>query len=262
MTYFEFLQRFVFIPILIMLAITIWDEHHNRELVGFQKKTILANILALVVLALIYTTPWDNYLVATGVWSYNPQLVSGIFFGWVPLEEYTFFVVETILSALWWLILARRIKVITKFQPDKKLVLISSGLLVIAWLIFTTLLFSSWKPGTYLSIILFWALPAIMPQLLFGADILWHHRKLLLWTILPVGLYLSMSDIIALRATTWSISTAQTIGVRFFGILPLEEVLFFLITNGLIGFGMTLMLSDLGQKRLANWRARGFKGLP
>lgn len=48
-------------------------------------------LLLHVVLAVVYTAPWDNYLVATGVWSYNPGLVTGVTLGWVPIEEYTFF---------------------------------------------------------------------------------------------------------------------------------------------------------------------------
>ncbi len=262
MTYFGFLFWFVFIPILIMLAISLRDERQNHALPGFQKVMLTRIVLIHVGLALVYTTPWDNYLVATGVWSYNPHLVTGIVFGWVPLEEYIFFVVETILSALWWLFLARRISPMGEFKADKRLVMLSTFALGCAWLFFVVLFFSGWKPGTYLSITLFWALPAIIPQFLFGADILWYYRRLVLLAIIPLGVYLSLIDIVALKATTWSISREQTTGILFFGALPLEEVLFFFITNVLIGFGMTLMLSNLSQKRLAEWRLREYKGLP
>jgi putative membrane protein len=76
-------------------------------------------------------------------------------------------------------------------------------------------------------------------------------------------LYLSLMDIVALRDTTWSISPAQTTGILFFGILPLEEVVFFFVTNVLITFGMTLLLANASQERfeeiknrLQVWRAR------
>jgi lycopene cyclase domain-containing protein len=59
------------------------------------------------VIAVVYTTPWDNYLVATGVWWYDPQLVTGLVLGWVPIEEYTFFIVQPILAGLWLLMLMR-----------------------------------------------------------------------------------------------------------------------------------------------------------
>lgn len=264
MTYFEFLLRFVFIPILGMLAITWLDLRQNRPAAGFDNHKYFPILAVHIILALVYTTPWDNYLVATGVWYYNPALVTGIVFGYVPIEEYTFFIVETILSGLWWWFLARRLDLPKPetFHRRPKLVAWSSGLMLATWLFFTYLFFFGAPAYTYLSITLFWALPAILPQLLFGADILWHYRKLVLWTIFPPALYLSLTDIIALAATTWSISPTQTTGIQFFGILPLEEVVFFFITNLLIGFGMTLMLANISHARLAAWRARNFKGLP
>jgi lycopene cyclase domain-containing protein len=55
---------------------------------------------ATAIIALVYTTPWDNYLVATGVWHYDPARIWGIVLGYVPLEEYLFFVLQTMLGAL------------------------------------------------------------------------------------------------------------------------------------------------------------------
>ncbi len=252
MTYFGFLFRFVFIPILILLAITLWN---NKQIPNFRNgRAVWAAIGIHVLLAVVYTTPWDNYLVATNVWHYNPKLVTGIVFGYVPIEEYTFFVVETILSGLWWWFLARTLTLPSpkgrgEFAPQNKLVYISTFLLVTLWLLFTYLFFFGDTIWNYLSITLFWALPAILPQLLFGADILWHYRKLVTLSIFIPGIYLSLMDIVALKATTWSISPTQTTGILFFGILPLEEVVFFFITNVLITFGMTLLLAKESRGR-------------
>jgi putative membrane protein len=264
MTYFGFLLRFLFIPILIFLAITWWDNNKDKPAPGFANgRAVWIAILIHVVLAVVYTTPWDNYLVATGVWYYNPDLVTGIVFGYVPIEEYTFFVVETIISGLLWWFLARRISEPKEiFQPSKAVRIIASGVLLFTWIVFTALFFSDNQPITYLSITLFWALPAILPQLLYGADILWHYRKLVFLSILIPGTYLSLADIVALKDTTWSISPAQTTGILFFGILPLEEVVFFFITNILIVFGMTLLLSNIGSRRFAVWKSNHYKGLP
>ena len=122
--------------------------------------------------------------------------------------------------------------------------------------------FSDNQPITYLSITLFWALPAIFPQLLYGADILWYYRKLVFLAIFIPGAYLSLADIVALKDTTWAISPAQTTGILFFGILPLEEVVFFFITNILIAFGITLLLSNIGRQRFNDWKSNHYKGLP
>ena len=257
MTYFGFLFRFLLIPIIILLAVTIWENRKNKPTPGFRGGgAVWAAIGIHILLAVVYTTPWDNYLVATGVWHYNPTLVTGILFGYVPIEEYTFFVLETMLAGLWWWFLARHTSLTGRRRsvPNKPLVFLSTGLLVLPWLVSTYVFFFGDITWTYLSITLFWALPAIVVQLLFGADILWHYRKLVFWAILLPGTYLSLMDILALKSTIWSIAPAQTTGVLFFGILPLEEVVFFLLTNVMITFGMTLLLANGSQERLAEIR--------
>lgn len=264
MTYFGFLLRFLVIPIVIFLGLTWWDSKKEKPTPGFQNgRAVWVAIFVHILLAVVYTTPWDNYLVATGVWYYNPDLVTGILLGYVPIEEYTFFVLETVLSGLFWWFLARRVSMSSEnFQPSKTARLITSCILSVIWIVFTVLFFGDNQPITYLSITLFWALPAILPQLLYGADILWHHRKLVFWAILIPGTYLSLMDILALKETTWSIAADQTTGILFFGILPLEEVVFFFITNVLIVFGMTLLLSKMGSQRFTKWKSNGYKGLP
>lgn len=234
-----------------LLFVAVWDERRGKRINRFRNgRAVWIAIGVHVLLAVAYTTPWDNYLVATGVWYYNPDLVTGIVIGYVPIEEYTFFVVETMLAGLWWWFLARRISTSEKFTPNKRLVHLSAGVLIVVWMISTYLFFFGGEEWTYLSITLFWALPAILPQLLFGADILWHHRKLVIPAILLPGTYLSLMDILALKETTWSISKEQTTGILFFGILPLEEVVFFFITNVLIVFGMTLLLANVSEERV------------
>jgi len=270
MTYFGFLLRFVCIPILVFLAIALWDNRRGKQINGFRNGHAVWTAIGVhILLAVVYTTPWDNYLVATGVWYYNPDLVTGLVIGYVPIEEYTFFVVETIFAGLWWWFLARRFTLTPNlspkgrggFTPNKTLVYASVCVLVIIWMIFTYLFFFGDEKWTYLGITLFWALPAILPQLLFGADILWHYRKLVFWSIMVPGIYLSLMDIVALGETTWSISPSQTTGILFFGILPLEEVVFFFITNILITFGMTLLLANVSAGRVAaiKDRARGWR---
>jgi lycopene cyclase domain-containing protein len=266
MTYFGFLLRFLVIPIFVFLVIAYWDHKRNRRIDGFRNgRAVWMAIGIHILLAVIYTTPWDNYLVATGVWYYNPKLVTGLVIGYVPIEEYTFFVLETILSGLCWWFLARRLPPSPNVSPgllkNKFLNYSSTFLLSLLWLLSAYLFFFGKAQWTYLSIILFWALPALILQVLFGADILWHYRKLVFWSIFIPAVYLSLMDIVALRETTWSISPSQTTGILFFGILPLEEVLFFFVTNALITFGLTLLLAPVSQEKLAEIKAqvRGWK---
>jgi lycopene cyclase domain-containing protein len=245
MTYFGFLAVFILIPILLL---ALMDIRSARKQSSQSRPGIGWAIGIHIVLALIYTTPWDNYLVATHVWYYSPKLVSGIVIGYVPLEEYLFFILETLLAGLWLYLLTNRINAVSGFKPSVRLRVGSVSTVILIWLAATFIYTNHWKSATYLSIILFWALPAIIPQLAFGADILWHHRKLLFWSIVPIGLYLSFSDALAIASGTWTIDPAQSTGI-FIGSLPLEETVFFFVTATLICFGVVLLLATESQPR-------------
>ncbi|MEL7363476.1 MAG: lycopene cyclase domain-containing protein, partial [Bacteroidota bacterium] len=53
----------------------------------------------IVVIAFVYTTPWDNYLVYREVWGYPPERVVARI-GYVPIEEYMFFVLQSLITGL------------------------------------------------------------------------------------------------------------------------------------------------------------------
>jgi lycopene cyclase domain-containing protein len=253
MTYFGFLAQFLVIPILLLAVLTWYDLRRGLALPSALSgwpawKVVLGHILV----ALIYTTPWDNYLVATGVWTYHPQLVTGLLLGWVPIEEYTFFVLQPILTGLWLLFLARRLPVETRPLPSmrqlRRNLLFGLGWV---WLGMAAILIAGWQPGAYLALILIWALPPLMLQIGFGANILWRHRRLVLWTLLPVTLYLSLADALAIGSGTWTIDPAQSLPLYLGGVLPVEEFIFFLMTNILLVLGVVLVLSPESQSQVS-----------
>ena len=68
-------------------------------------------VVVLCVVATAWTTPWDNYLIYRGVWGYDAATTAGqiadtvLFRIWyVPIEEHAFFILETIVVALLWLL--------------------------------------------------------------------------------------------------------------------------------------------------------------
>ncbi|MBK8901004.1 MAG: lycopene cyclase domain-containing protein [Anaerolineaceae bacterium] len=264
MTYFGFLGLFLALPIAIMLGLTWRDAWLGRQLprrfASFPPGAILLLHLAL---ALVYTTPWDNYLVATSVWWYDPAKVSGIVLGYVPIEEYTFFLVQPILTGLWLLFwLRRQPDVVKRGWENGRLRHTALIILGIVWLSMVAILTIGWLPGTYLALILAWALLPIMLQVGFGGDILWQHRRIVALGLIPITLFLSAADALAIYDGIWTIDPAQTLNWIIGGILPFEEFLFFLITNTLVVFGIVLFLSAESQERLeavktavAQWRA-------
>ena len=89
MKYSKFLLVFV-APIALVSGILALPRMNKREWFA---------VLMLPALAAAWTTPWDNYLVAKGVWSYDRKKVWGVILGYVPLEEYVFFVLQTLAVA-------------------------------------------------------------------------------------------------------------------------------------------------------------------
>jgi lycopene cyclase domain-containing protein len=51
-------------------------------------------------IAVAYTGPWDNLIIANGVWSYGRGRVWGGLIGHVPLEEFCFYILQVILAGL------------------------------------------------------------------------------------------------------------------------------------------------------------------
>jgi lycopene cyclase domain-containing protein len=244
MTYFGFLLRFLGVPLLLLCLLLARDWRSGRRLPdALRQMPAWLALLVHVVLAVIYTTPWDNYLVATRVWWYDPQLVTGITLGWVPLEEYTFFVVQTLLTGSWLIWLSMRLRVAPWPTPRcDRIRWLSAGAAGMIWVSSMVVLISGQAPGTYLGLELAWMLPPIILQLAVGAHLLWHQRRLVTGALLPSIVYLSVADALAIGSGTWTIDPVHSTGILLGGVLPVEEIIFFTLTNTLIVFGMVLLM--------------------
>ncbi len=169
--------------------------------------------------------------------------MTGIVLGWVPIEEYTFFVVQTLLTGLWVLWLGRHVRPAAWPAVKRPRVnRIAAAVTALIWLASVVLLFSGWKPGTYFGLQFGWLLLPIIPQMLLGADVLWHQRRVVIPGVVVPWLYLSAADFLAIGSGTWTIDPAQSTGILLGGVLPIEESAFFLVTNMLIVFGLVLFL--------------------
>jgi lycopene cyclase domain-containing protein len=95
-TYFGFLALFLLPPIVVLLAIL------RRSL----PRGHLFALGALMLIALLYTSPWDNYLVIRGVWTFDRDKIAVWFIWRVPLEEYVFYLLQVLLTGLFtiWLL--------------------------------------------------------------------------------------------------------------------------------------------------------------
>lgn len=192
-----------------------------------------------MVLAFIYTTPWDNYLVKTQVWSYPPDRVLGRI-GYVPLEEYSFFIFQTYLTGLWCYFVIQKWKISS--VPDENLTFKWAGAIILLGL----WLFGFSQIGRahfeYLSLILVWAIPVILLQWTVGANYFRNNFLSFIMTLIPVTFYLIVCDGLAIHWGIWHISPEQTLGWNIFG-LPIEECIFFLVTNVMVAMGLIFFLA-------------------
>jgi len=234
MTYLQF--HFVFT----LPAIAVLWALQPRPMAGVGAAKAWRAIGLVVVIAFVYTTPWDNYLVYRGVWGYggDDRVIGTI--GYVPIEEYMFFVLQTVLTGLWLAIVRNRLPAQGGDMPDRwRPALIGFWLAVaaagVAMLFFTRTL--------YMGLILAWAAPVLAGMSWLGAERFWRQRRVLALGIAVPTLYLWIADAIAIALGIWEISPTYTVGLNPFG-LPIEEATFFLVTNILVVKGVTLFLPE------------------
>jgi lycopene cyclase domain-containing protein len=256
-TYASFLGLFLGIPLTLLGLLTLRAHRQGATLPpNLNNLPAWLAVGAHVIIALAYTTPWDNYLVANRVWWYNPELVTGYVIGWVPLEEYIFFALQSLLTGLWLTLIARYLPHREGTVLRRHLRWLTTGVAGLIWAGAVVTLLGRWESGIYLALELAWALPPIILQLMYGADILWRHQTLVLPGILLPTLYLSLADAVAIGYGTWTINPGQSTGVLLGGRLPVEEFIFFLLTNTLLVFGITLLLAHESGDRLRNLKPR------
>lgn len=252
MTYFGVLLRFVVVPLLV-LRFLIWrDRQRGKQMPpSLQSWPEDAVLLAHAAVAVAYTTPWDNYLVATNIWSYDKALVTGYKIGYVPIEEYSFFVLQALLSGSWVHYIAHHLPSgETSYHASTASRVLTTGLLGTLWLASIYRLWEGKDANRYISLILGWGLPPLMLQTGFGADILWRHRRLVAAGILLPTTYLGIADSLAIGSGTWKINPEKTVQRDVIKDLPLEELLFFLITNVLLVCGIILVQAKESENRL------------
>ncbi len=197
-------------------------------------RALLAATAALAVVALLWTAPWDEYLVRTGVWSYGPDRVLATV-GSVPAEEYAFVVLLVVLVAAWGLRTGR--------LPSRPVVARGSRAHgALAWIAVAAVGAGAVVAGgqlRYLGLLLVWVAPPLALQRAVAGDLLRPRLTDRLLLALPVAGWLCVADRLALADGIWSITPASSTGVLLLG-LPLEEALFFLLTSVLVADGLVL----------------------
>lgn len=245
MTYWQFHVAFLFPALAVLLGWQHWQRHPipPRAWVGI---AVAAGI------ALVYTTPWDNYLVWREVWSYQPKRVAFSWrVGYVPLEEYLFFLLQPVLTGLclWSFGSVQFYDRQRDDSPVRSWHLKLAGVAVAALLgvagVFALATGGRWL---YAGLILVWSAPPLTLHWLYGGEALWEWRQVALPTLVSATVYLWIADRIAIGAGIWRVSPLHSTGWTLLG-LPVEEALFFAVTNLLIVQTLLLLWRRVGITR-------------
>lgn len=233
LTYLAFHAAFI-VPPLVVLAIVAWRRRARLDRSAWRARGL--GLAILVPVALVYTTPWDNYLIERGVWWYGDGTVVATI--WLaPVEEYLFMLLQPVLAVLWVSLLAPPNPGQVSVTTRQRLVGVVAGMAV--FLVGVVLLRDA--PTYYLGAILAWAGPVFALQWGFGWPVLWATRRALALGVGVPTLYLWAADWVAIDIGVWVISETYTTGVTLFG-LPVEEATFFLVTNLFVVQGLFLFL--------------------
>jgi len=224
-SYLSFVIAFVVVPVAILAGV-----------LGLRRRLQPAQLFGtglLVGVALVYTVPWDGHLIRIGVWEYGSTLLGHL--GVVPYEELLFIVAQATLTGLWVTLIDTPDGSGSITRGQRLLGVLAGGVVGLAGL---TLL--STPSGTYLGAILVWAAPVFALQWGFGWTVLVRRRRVVALALAVPTAYLWAVDRLAIELGLWTFSPEQTTGLAPLG-LPIEEALFFLVTNAFLVQGLVLL---------------------
>ncbi len=244
MTYWTFHLAFI-LPMIGALLLL------NRRASGAGLPRLRLAFALVAAAAFVYTTPWDNYLVYRGIWSYPPDRISpALVLGYVPLEEYCFFLLQPVLTGLCLVYFSRHFRLPPRSAaeaPRSWRPRLVGGLLALLAGGLGGLALHAAGRWTYFGLILAWASPVLALHWLYGGDHLWRARRLFGASLAAATAYLWIVDRIALESKIWSISPDSTTGWNLLG-LPAEEATFFVVTNLLVIQGFLLFFEFVGSR--------------
>jgi len=209
-----------------------------RDVAPTYFKVACAVTAVLCAVATFWTSPWDNYLVKAGVWDY-PEVghVMGVI-GYVPIEEYAFFTIQTVFVCMVW-IWQGQCKIIPHFRkagPSRVL-----GLTGLAALFASSLWMLTTERAFYLGTIIAWSTPVLAVQWAFGADALAAQRSAWMPPLIYAVTYLCLIDRWAIRNGCWSINMKTSLPRVDW--LPVEEAYFFLASSTMCIWGLQLAMN-------------------
>ncbi len=96
----------------------------------------------------------------------------------------------------------------------------------------------------YLQHLLLWMLPVVLIQWTVGRNILRANLRAIIWPTCIAGIYLTLADSFAIRAGVWFFDPEQILGWHLGPYIPIEEILFFILTSLIVTQSFILFLPN------------------
>ncbi len=194
---------------------------------------------------MVFTAPWDNLAAKWGIWGF-PREKYWRRLGYLPVEEYAFFVLQSLNVIL-------AVRALFRFFPDWILGLETSlssrallllGASAVVWVLAAGQA-RWWRrragPRVNYALHLAWFLPVVYAQWVIAPGLFGAHAGVLASVTGFFGVYYTLADLAAVRAGTWFFDEKQITGVKLFGVLPWEEIAFFFLTSLLVAQSYLLL---------------------
>ena len=94
---YALLNLIFIVPVLVLLFAYRWLAHWS---------TLCYTLVAL----LLMTAVFDNFIVGSGIVAYDPELLSGVYIGFAPIEDFAYTLVAAVLIPMTWWWLGSRVK--------------------------------------------------------------------------------------------------------------------------------------------------------
>ena len=236
----DLLTRFLLFLAVPIFRASLWVQRNTM------KTSFLLTVLGVAFGSVIYTAPWDNWLILHHVWWFDWDCCWGIAVGALPLEELLFIFLIVCLGGFWTSFLYERLK--PEFGPTPKRPALKYGAaaaVMLLWAadgIYLAFFTSRFPTAVFLAECLIITLPALAIQCLVCGDMLWHRRKFALMATLPVGLWLTVTaGTLTFGTDLWTVNPLNTFW-RIPGLLPIEMVLFYQLAAALIVLPATTLV--------------------
>ena len=214
----------------------------------WQQGSLLAGGLVLLAV-MVFTTPWDNYAAACGIWGF-PRGRYLFRIGWLPVEEYAFFLIQSLIVMLFCGLLAAWLPAresLREVRLDDPLTLSACAVVALAWLVCGITLRRLprlVRPLHYCWHLLFWFGPLIALEWVLAWPILAPRWDILAAATIVIGGYLSWADWMAIQRGIWFFDHGQTTGRNVAPGMPWEEAAFFLLTSLLVAQSYLMLLPE------------------